>query len=511
MFYNIQKRRIKGVFSVPRQYIAIDLKSFYASVECVERGLDPMTTHLVVADASRTEKTICLAVSPALKAHGISGRARLFEVVQRVTEVNALRKAQNRVREFTGEALDSKDLATHPDWKLGYHVAKPRMAHYMECSARIYSVYLRYVAPEDIHPYSIDEVFVDATAYLKLYGVDARGFAKMLMQAVMDETGITATAGVGTNLYLCKIAMDIMAKKIPPDAQGARIACLDEMSYRRGLWDHRPLTDFWRVGPGISRKLERRGIRTMGDIARVSLDPGPFGEESLYKLFGVNAELLIDHAWGYEPCTIDKIKAYRPENRSVSSGQVLQCPYKSDKARLVVREMADQLAMDLVAKGLVTQKLTLTLGYDRESLEQPEIHYTGPVVMDRYGRRIPKSAHGTINLPEKCASQKQISQAFMTLYDSIVDAALLQRRLTLTADLYPKEEARLARTEQLDFFTDPVEKQEQQKDMEREQARLQAMLEIKKKFGKNAIFRGMNLEEGATARERNSQIGGHKA
>jgi len=511
MFYNIKKRKIEGVFSVPRQYIAIDLKSFYASVECVERGLDPMTTHLVVADAARTEKTICLAVSPALKAHGISGRARLFEVVQRVTEVNALRKAQNRVREFTGEALDSKELAAHPDWKLGYHVAKPRMAHYMECSARIYSVYLRYVAPEDIHPYSIDEVFIDATAYLKLYGVDARGFAKMLMQAVMDETGITATAGVGTNLYLCKIAMDIMAKKIPPDAQGARIACLDEMSYRRELWDHRPLTDFWRVGPGISKKLERRGIRTMGDIARASLDPGPFGEESLYKLFGVNAELLIDHAWGYESCTIDKIKAYRPENRSVSSGQVLQCPYKSDKARLVVREMADQLAMDLVDKGLVTQKLTLTLGYDRESLEQPDIRYTGPVVVDRYGRRIPKSAHGTINLPEKCASQKQITQAFMTLYDGIVDEALLQRRLTLTADLYPKEEARQTRTEQLDFFTDPVEKQERQKDMEREQARLQAMLEIKKKFGKNAIFRGMNLEEGATARERNGQIGGHKA
>ncbi len=496
---------------MPKQYIAIDLKSFYASVECVERGLDPMTTHLVVADASRTEKTICLAVSPALKAHGISGRARLFEVVQRVTEVNALRKAQNKVRDFTGEALDSRELAEHPDWKLGYHVAKPRMAHYMECSARIYSVYLRYVAPEDIHPYSIDEVFIDATAYLKLYGVDARGFAKMLMQAVMEETGITATAGVGTNLYLCKIAMDIMAKRIPPDAQGARIACLDEMSYRRELWDHQPLTDFWRVGSGISKKLERRGIRTMGDIARASLDPGPFGEENLYKLFGVNAELLIDHAWGYEPCTIDKIKAYRPENRSVSSGQVLQCPYKSDKARLVVREMADQLAMDLVDKGLVTQKLTLTLGYDRESLEQPDIHYTGPVVMDRYGRRIPKSAHGTINLPGKCASQKQITQAFMTLYDAIVDETLLQRRLTLTADLYPKEEVRQARTEQLDFFTDPVEKQNQERELEREQARLQAMLEIKKKFGKNAIFRGMNLEEGATARDRNGQIGGHKA
>ena len=496
---------------MPRQYIAIDLKSFYASVECVERGLDPMTTHLLVADASRTEKTICLAVSPALKAHGISGRARLFEAVQRVAEVNALRKAKNHIRTFAGEALDSRDLAAHPDWKLGYYVAKPRMAHYMECSARIYSVYLRYVAPEDIHPYSIDEVFIDATAYLKLYNVDARGFAKMLMQAVMDETGITATAGVGTNLYLCKVAMDIMAKKIPPDAQGARIACLDEMTYRRELWEHRPLTDFWRVGPGISKKLERRGIYTMGDIARISLDRGPFGEESLYKLFGVNAELLIDHAWGYEPCTIDKIRAYRPENRSVSSGQVLQCPYSYEKARLVVREMADQLAMDLVDKGLLTQKLTLTLGYDRESLERPDISYGGPVVTDRYGRQVPKSAHGTINLRERCASQKQITQAFMTLYDSIADENLLQRRLTLTADLYPKDEPSRQQPEQLDFFTDPVEKQAEQKDMEREQARLQAMLEIKKKFGKNAIFRGMNLEEGATARERNGQIGGHKA
>lgn len=494
-----------------KQYIAIDLKSFYASVECVERGLDPMTTHLVVADASRTEKTICLAVSPALKVYGIPGRARLFEVVQRVQEVNALRAHRNRIQEFAGEALESQDLQRHPDWKLGYIVAPPRMGHYMACSARIYSVYLKYVAPEDIHPYSIDEVFIDATAYLKLYGVDARGFAKMLMQEVYNETGITATAGVGTNLYLCKVAMDIMAKRIPPDAQGARIACLDEMTYRRELWDHRPLTDFWRVGGGISRKLEKQGIFTMGDIARMSLDPGSFGEERLYKLFGVNAELLIDHAWGYEPCTIAQIKAYRPENRSISSGQVLQCPYDWEKARLIVREMADQLAMDLVARGLVTQKLTLTLGYDRESLEKPEIAYTGPLVKDRYGRMIPKSAHGTTNLPARCASQKQITQAILGLYDEIADKRLLQRRITLGADIYTKEETAQKTTEQLDFFTAPVEKQAQAEELEREQARLLAMLEIKKKFGKNAIFRGMNLEEGATARDRNGQIGGHKA
>ena len=494
-----------------KQYIAIDLKSFYASVECVERGLDPMTTHLVVADASRTEKTICLAVSPALKVYGIPGRARLFEVVQRVQEVNALRAHRNRIQEFAGEALESQDLQRHPDWKLGYIVAPPRMGHYMACSARIYSVYLKYVAPEDIHPYSIDEVFIDATAYLKLYGVDARGFAKMLMQEVYNETGITATAGVGTNLYLCKVAMDIMAKRIPPDAQGARIACLDEMTYRRELWDHRPLTDFWRVGGGISRKLEKQGIFTMGDIARMSLDPGSFGEERLYKLFGVNAELLIDHAWGYEPCTIAQIKAYRPENRSISSGQVLQCPYDWEKARLIVREMADQLAMDLVARGLVTQKLTLTLGYDRESLEKPEIAYTGPLVKDRYGRIIPKSAHGTTNLPARCASQKQITQAILGLYDEIADKRLLQRRITLGADIYTKEETAQKTTEQLDFFTAPVEKQAQAEELEREQARLLAMLEIKKKFGKNAIFRGMNLEEGATARDRNGQIGGHKA
>lgn len=496
-----------------KTYVAIDLKSFYASVECVERGLDPMTTHLVVADPSRTEKTICLAVSPALKAHGIPGRARLFEVVQRVAEVNALRRGSNRGRDFTGVARDSKDLEAHRDWKLDYYVAPPRMGHYMECSSFIYSIYLKFVAPEDLHVYSVDEVFIDATAYLKLYGLDGVGFARKLIREVYEATGITATAGVGTNLYLCKIAMDILAKHCQPDANGARVAQLDELSYREQLWDHRPLTDFWRLGPGYAKKLERRGIYTMGDLARLSLDPGPFGAESLYKLFGVQAELLIDHAWGYEPCTIAQIKAYKPETRSVSSGQVLQCPYDWEKARLVVREMADALAMDLVDKNLMTQKLTLTLGYDRESLSGPEHGYSGPCVTDRYGRQIPKSAHGTIALPQKCASQKLIVGAFMELYDRIADPQLLQRRLTLTAELHEARQVRQERAamEQLDLFTDPVEKQNRQEELEREEARLKAMLEIKKKFGKNAIFRGMNLEEGATARQRNDQIGGHKA
>ena len=383
----------------------------------------------------------------------------------------------------------------------------------MECSSFIYSIYLKFVAPEDLHVYSVDEVFIDATAYLKLYGLDGVGFARKLIREVYEATGITATAGVGTNLYLCKIAMDILAKHCQPDAYGARVAQLDELSYRQQLWDHRPLTDFWRLGPGYAKKLERRGIYTMGDLARLSLDSGPFGAESLYKLFGVQAELLIDHAWGYEPCTIAQIKAYKPETRSVSSGQVLQCPYDWGKARLVVREMADALAMDLVDKNLMTQKLTLTLGYDRESLSGPEHGYTGPCVTDRYGRQIPKSAHGTSTLPQKCASQKLIVGGFMELYDRIADPQLLQRRLTLTAELHEARQVRQERAamEQLDLFTDPVEKQTRQEELEREEARLKAMLEIKKKFGKNAIFRGMNLEEGATARQRNDQIGGHKA
>ena len=492
-----------------KQYIAIDLKSFYASVECVERGLDPMTTNLVVADESRTEKTICLAVSPSLKAYGIPGRARLFEVVQRVGEVNALRRAKAPGRELTGSSCNSGELLRHPEKKLDYIVAKPRMSHYMTYSASIYKIYLKYVAPEDIHVYSIDEVFIDATAYLKLYRLDARSFAKKLVLEVLESTGITATAGVGTNLYLCKVAMDMLAKRVEADKDGVRIACLDEISYREQLWDHRPLTDFWRVGPGIARRLERRGIYTMGDIALQSLIPGPFGEQSLYDLFGVNAEYLIDHAWGYEPCTIAQIKAYKPQTRSVSSGQVLSCPYPWDKARLVVKEMADQLALNLVAKKQVTQKLTLTLGYDRDSLKDPAVRYTGPMMTDRYGRQVPKSAHGTVTLPEKTASAKIITKAYTALFDRIADQRLLQRRLTLGADLYDRETAREEES-QLTLFDAPKEEDRRQ-ELAREQAKLEAMLRIKERFGKNAIFRGMNLEEGATARERNGQIGGHKA
>ena len=496
-----------------KQYIAIDLKSFYASVECVERGLDPMTTNLVVADESRTEKTICLAVSPSLKAHGIPGRARLFEVIQRVGEVNALRRERAPGRCFSGKSQDSIELKRHPEKELSYIVAPPRMSLYMEYSAYIYGIYLSYVAPEDIQVYSIDEVFIDAAAYLKLYKTDAKTFAKTLILKILEETGITATAGVGTNLYLCKVAMDIEAKHVAPDQNGVRIACLDERSYREKLWDHKPITDFWRVGPGIARRLAHRGINTMGDIALVSLQEGSFGRKSLYDLFGVNAELLIDHAWGYEPCTIGDIKAYKPQSRSVSSGQVLSCPYAYDKARLVVREMADQLAMDLVAKKQVTQKLTLTLGYDRESLADPAVRYQGPTTTDRYGRRVPKSAHGTIDLPEKSASQRLICQAYLELYDRIADKRLLQRRLTLGADLYTRQEAQEEKgaMNQMSLFDDPNQTKAREENLAREQARIEAMLKIKERFGKNAIFRGMNLQEGATARERNGQIGGHKA
>lgn len=496
-----------------RYYIAIDLKSFYASVECVERELDPMRTNLVVADESRTEKTICLAVSPSLKAYGIPGRARLFEVVQRVGEVNALRRSLAPGRKFRGSSYDSIDLLRHPEKKLDYIVARPRMSHYMEHSAFIYKIYLKYVAPEDIHVYSIDEVFIDATAYLKLYKMDAREFAKKLVLEVLNATGITATAGVGTNLYLCKVAMDIVAKHVDSDRDGVRIAYLDEQLYRETLWDHKPLTDFWRVGPGIANRLSHRGIYTMGDIALVASRSGPYGEKSLYDMFGVNARFLIDHAWGYEPCTIAAIKAYKPQTRSVSSGQVLSCPYSYEKARLVVKEMADQLAMDLVGKKLVTKKLTLTLGYDRESLADPTLGYAGPLTTDRYGRTVPKSAHGTIDLPEKCASQRMISKAYLELYDRIADKRLLQRRLTLGADLYDREEAKREKEEmrQLSLFDDPTELEAKERELAREQARLETMLRIKERFGKNAIFRGMNLEKGATAIERNGQVGGHKA
>ena len=498
-----------------RCYIAIDLKSFYASVECIQRSLDPMTTNLVVADESRTEKTICLAVSPSLKSFGIPGRPRLFEVVQKVAEVNGLRKLKAPGRELRGSSSDYIELRRHPEMAVDYIVAKPQMAMYMETSTAIYNIYLKYVAPEDIHVYSIDEVFMDVTGYLKLYGLSPRELAVKIILDVLERTGITATAGIGTNMYLCKVAMDIVAKKIPADANGVRIAELTEMDYRRQLWDHRPLTDFWRVGRGYSRKLEQHGLFTMGDVARCSLQ----NEDLLYKLFGVNAELLIDHAWGYESCTIRDIKAYRPETNSISSGQVLQCPYDYEKAKLVVREMTDLLVLDLVDKGLVTDRIVLTVGYDIENLLDPERRkaYKGAVTMDHYGRAIPKHGHGTAHLPFPMASTSRIVGEMMKLFDRVADPELLVRRLNVTAcHVVPEALAKRAEPEQqLDLFADidALERQRQQEEaeLERERRRQRAILTIQKKYGKNALLKGMNLEEGATARERNGQIGGHKA
>ena len=498
-----------------RTYIAIDLKSFYASVECIQRGLNPMTTNLVVADLSRTEKTICLAVSPSLKQYGISGRARLFEVVQQIKTVNALRQQKAPGRAFTGSSSDDNTLQTHPELSIDYIVAPPQMALYMETSAHIYDVYLKYVAPEDIHVYSVDEVFIDATAYLGHSKLTPREFAMKIILDVLDTTGITATAGIGANLYLCKVAMDIMAKHIPADRNGVRIAELDEMSYRRALWNHRPLTDFWRVGRGYARKLEEHGMFTMGDVARCSHQ----NENLLYDLFGVNAELLIDHAWGWEPCTIADIKAYKPESNSIGSGQVLQSPYTADKAKLVVREMADALALDLVDKGLVTDQVVLTVGYDIENLTDPKRSkaYKGPVTIDRYGRRIPKHAHGTGNLGKYTSSTRELLQAVSELFDRIVDDGLLIRRLNLVANHVIDESSIPAQQdlEQLDLFTDYEAKEKQEAEdaaaLEREKRQQQAVLSIKKKFGKNAILKGMNFQDGATGRDRNSQIGGHKA
>ncbi len=502
-------------------YIAIDLKSFYASVECMERGLNPLTTNLVVADESRTEKTICLAVSPSLKAYGISGRARLFEVVQKVKEVNARRRGQAPGRRFLGESFDDTALKSDPSLAVSYITAPPRMAYYIEYSTRIYNVYLKYIAPEDMHVYSIDEVMIDAAQYLKTYGLTARELAVKIIRDVLETTGITATAGIGTNLYLCKIAMDIVAKHIAPDRYGVRIAELDEMSYRRMLWSHRPLTDFWRVGRGYARKLEGCGLYTMGDIARCSLgsDADYYNEELLYRLFGVNAELLIDHAWGWEPCTLADIKAYKPDTNSIVSGQVLQCPYSFDKARLVLREMVDSLALNLVDKGLVTDQLVLTIGYDIENLSDPNIRnqYQGEVTVDRYGRRIPKHAHGTANLDCHTSSSILMTDAATALFDRIVNRKLLVRRLSLSANrIVSASSVSVGETyEQMDLFTDyealQKEREEKERILEREQKMQKAVLEIQKKFGKNAILKGINLEEGATAVERNQQIGGHKA
>lgn len=502
-------------------YIAIDLKSFYASVECVKRQLDPLTTNLVVADAERTEKTICLAVSPSLKAYGIPGRARLFEVVQRVKEVNAERRNRAPGRQFAGSSCLSGELKEHPELELSYITAPPRMAFYMEYSTIIYSTYLKYIAPEDIHVYSIDEVFMDVTHYLGTYQMSAKELASNIIRDVMTETGITATAGIGTNLYLCKVAMDIVAKHVTPDQSGVCIAQLDEMSYRRLLWNHRPLTDFWRVGNGYRKKLEEVGLYTMGDIARCSIG-GPrdyHNEELLYKLFGINAELLIDHAWGWEPTTIELIKAYKPETNSISSGQVLQCPYDFTKGRLIVQEMTDLLVLDLVEKGLVTDQMVLTIGYDIENLSNPELRksYHGEVTVDRYGRRVPKHAHGTANLGRQTSSTKLILEAVMELYDRIVDPKLLMRRVTIAAN-HLVEESTLAETqtfEQLDLFTDykaaEKEREEEKVRLAKERKLQEAMLAVKKKYGKNAMLKGMNLQEGAMTRERNHQIGGHKA
>ena len=504
-----------------RTYIAIDLKSFYASVECIERQLDPLTTNLVVADTARTEKTICLAVSPSLKAYGISGRARLFEVVQRVKEVNAERRSRAPRHVLKEASYDDRVLKASPDTEISYIAAQPRMALYIEYSTRIYEVYLRYIAPEDIHIYSIDEVFMDVTQYLKIYRMTPQQLAKKMIDEVLRETGITAAAGIGTNLYLAKIAMDIVAKHVEADDDGVRIATLDEMSYRRLLWDHRPLTDFWRVGRGYAKKLAEHGMYTMGDIARCSVGKANdyHNENLLYRLFGINAELLIDHAWGWEPCTIADVKAYKPRTNCVSSGQVLQSPYSYEKAKLIVREMLELLVLDLVDKGLVTNQYVLTVGYDIENLSNPEIRkkYHGEITTDHYGRQTPKHAHGTANLDRHTSSTILAMEQVMKLYDEIVNPMLTVRRVNITANnLIPESEAKQKESyEQLNLFTDVAAQEEKRKKEEamlsKEKKLQQAMLDVKKKFGKNAILKGMDLEEGAMTIERNKQIGGHKA
>ena len=475
----------------PRTYIAIDLKSFYASVECAERGLDALTTNLVVADESRTDKTICLAVSPSLKSYGIPGRGRLFEVKQRVREVNAERARKARL---TAKSTDNTAVQANPHLALDFLIAVPRMALYMEVSAKIYEVYLKYVSSEDIHVYSIDEVFIDATDYLPLYGLTAHELARRMIQDVLATTHITATAGIAPNLYLAKVAMDIEAKHSPADKDGVRIAELDERTYREKYWTHRPLTDFWRVGRGIAARLEKNGMYTMGDVARCSLR----SEEVLYRLFGVNAELLIDHAWGWEPCTMAAIKSYRPSGHSLSSGQVLSSPYSFEKGRIIVREMTDLLALDLVSKHLVTDQMVLHIGYDTESLSA---EYQGDVEADWYGRNVPKPAHGSVNLGRQTSSTTLIADAVMDLYDRIVDRRLYIRRVYVVAN-HVIDESKVEGV-QLDLFEETV-------DTSRERSRQEAILEIRRKFGNNAILTGIDFEEGATTRERNNQIGGHR-
>ena len=490
-------------------YVSIDLKSFYASVECRERGLDPLTTNLVVADSSRTEKTICLAVSPALKKYGIPGRARLFEVVQKVKEINADRKRRAPGHIFTGKSINELELNKNSSLQLDYIAAPPRMAYYMQYSTQIYNVYLKYFAPEDIYVYSIDEVFCDVTHYLKTYNMTARKLVTKVIQDVYETTGITATAGIGTNMYLCKVAMDIVAKHVKPDKNGVRIAGLDEMSYRKLLWNHRPITDFWRVGKGYANKLEQHRIYTMGDVAKTSI----YNEELLYKLFGVNAELLIDHSWGWECVTIDSIKAYKPTTNSICSGQVLHCPYNYENTRLIVKEMTELLSLDLVKKNLVTNQIVLEIGYDIDNLTNPEIKgkYNGEVTTDRYGRKVPKHAHGTINIDHKTSSTKIIMEATVNLYERIINKDLLVRRLNITANNVTNiADEKEKSYEQIDLFTNYEEVNKNRK-KEADELRIQkAMIDIKQKYGKNAIVKGMNLQKEGTTIERNGQIGGHR-
>ena len=510
-----------------RQYVAIDAKSFYASVECVERHLNPLTTNLVVADESRTEKTICLAVSPSLKAHKVSGRARLFEVIQRMKEVNRerlnagirsgaiQRDPETKRYHFSSASFDAEAIESDPTLEVSYIVAPPRMRLYEEYSSRIYATYLKYVAPEDIIVYSIDEVFIDVTDYLRTYGMTAHELTMTMVRDVLYNTGITATAGIGTNLFLAKIAMDIEAKKAKPDKDGVRIAELDEMSFREKLWTHRPLTDFWRIGGGISRKLEALQLFTMGDVARASLDP--VMENVLYKTFGINAELIIDHAWGWEPVTVDVIKQYRPSTNSISSGQVLHCPYDLEKGRLIVREMTELLVLDLVRKHVVTKQLVLDIGYDRESLVGDRgKKYTGPVAMDHYGRLVPKHAHGTGNIDHYTSSTHAIMETVLAIYDKVVHKDLLIRRVNIAAcNLIAENDIPDEKPQQLDMFTDyealDREKQARKAAEEKERKLQRVTLSIQDRFGKNAMLKGMNLVEGGTTIERNGQIGGHKA
>lgn len=490
-------------------YVAIDLKSFYASVECKERGLDPITTNLVVADSSRTEKTICLAVSPALKSYGIPGRARLFEVVQKVKEVNIYRKRKATNRTFTGSSYSDIELKKNKSLELSYIIAPPRMAYYMKYSSKIYNIYLKYFSSDDIYVYSIDEVFIDVTHYLKTYNMRAKELVTKVIQDVYQTTGITATAGIGTNLYLCKIAMDIVAKHAKPDNNGVRIAGLDEMAYRKLLWGHRPLTDFWRVGKGYTKKLEEHGMYTMGDVARMSVK----NEDLLYKLFGVNAELLIDHAWGWENVTIESIKAYRPATNSICSGQVLHCPYNYENTKLIVKEMTELLALDLVERGLVTNQIVLEVGYDVDNLKNQAISslYNGEITTDKYGRKVPKHAHGTINIDHQTASSKVLTEHIMELYKQIVNKQLLVRRINITVNNVVNENmVKTSDYEQINLFVDYKEVNEKRKKEEAEKEIQKAMIGIKSKYGKNAILKGMNLQKEGTTIERNRQIGGHK-